>query len=323
MGTLVRCLLFAAMAAWAQEPAAPERDRKDTNYVLGPDDQIAVRVLDLEEFGEGVSGKDRVFRIDLRGNVNLPMVGRMKASGLTVEQFEAGLVDKLKVYLKNPTVTVAVVEYKSQPISVVGMVAAPGVHQLQGRKSLLEVLSLAGGLKQEAGHQIKITRKIEYGAIPLPNAKTDPTGQFSVADVSVKRILNAQSPEENIQIQPFDVISVPKAELVYVVGTVKRSGGIVLGDREQITALQALSMAEGLDKDAAANGSKILRRPANGGERVEIDVALNDILKGKKTDVTMEPDDILFVPSSLSRKVAWRSLEAALAIGTGIAILRR
>lgn len=323
MGALIRCLLLAALAAWAQEPAAADRDRKDVNYVLGPDDQITVRVLDLEEFGEGTVGKERAFRIDLRGNVNLPMVGRLKAAGLTVEQFEGTLVEKLTVYLKNPTVTVSVIEYKSQPISVVGLVTSPGVHQLQGRKSLLEVISLAGGLKQEAGHQIKITRKIEYGAIPLPNAKTDPTGKFSVADVSVKRILNAQSPEENIQIQPFDVISVPKAELVYVVGTVKRSGGIVLGDREQITALQALSMAEGLDKDASPNGSKILRRPPNGGERVEIDVALNDILKGKKADVPMEPDDILFVPSSLSRKVAWRSLEAAMAIGTGIAILRR
>jgi polysaccharide export outer membrane protein len=314
---MMRSFLFAvlAVACWAQA-------EKNT-YILGADDQIAIRVLDLEEFAEGASGKDRVYRIDLRGQVNLPLVGRLAVAGQTVEQVEAALVDRLKEYLKNPSVTVMVAEYKSQPISVLGQVQTPGVHQLQGRKSLLEVISVVGGLKPEAGHQIKITRKIEYGAIPLPTAKTDGTGQFSVAEVSVKRILNAQSPEENIQIQPFDVISVPKAELVYVVGNVKRSGGFVLGDREKITALQALSMAEGFDKDASSNAAKILRKPANGGEREEIVVALGDILKGRKEDVPMEPDDILFVPSSVGKKVILRSVEAAIAIGTGVAVFRR
>ena len=157
----------------------------------------------------------------------------------------------------------------------------------------------------------------------MPRARTDGTGQFSVAEVNVKRILNADSPEENIQIQPFDVISVPKAELVYVVGNVKRSGGFVLGDREKVTALQALSMAEGLDRDASSNGAKILRKPPEGGERQELQVALGDILKGKKSDVPMEPDDILFVPSSVGKKVVMRTVEAAISIGTGVAIFRR
>ena len=320
MGAIIG--LFVMLAAMVYGQAADPQERKSV-YILGPEDQIAIRVLDLEEFAEGASGKDRVYRIDLRGQINLPLVGRMKVSGQTVEQFEATLVEKLREYLKAPSVTVTVAEYKSQPISVVGQVQTPGVHQLQGRKSLLEVISVVGGLKPEAGHQIKITRKIEYGAIPLPKARTDATGQFSVAEVSVKRILNAESPEENIQIQPFDVISVPKAELVYVVGNVKRSGGFILGDREKVTALQALSLAEGLDRDASSNGAKILRKPPQGGERQEILVALGDILKGKKADVAMEPDDILFVPSSTGKKLALRSLEAAITIGTGIAVFRR
>lgn len=320
MGALVGLLVLLAGAVSGQADA--QQERKST-YILGPEDQIAIRVLDLEEFAEGASGKDRVYRIDLRGQVNLPIVGRMKVAGQTVEQFEATLVEKLREYLKTPSVTVTVAEYKSQPITVVGQVQSPGVHQLQGRKSLLEVISAVGGLKAEAGYQIKITRKVEYGAIPLPRARTDGTGQFSVAEVNVKRILNADSPEENIQIQPFDVISVPKAELVYVVGNVKRSGGFVLGDREKVTALQALSMAEGLDRDASSNGAKILRKPPEGGERQEILVALGDILKGKRPDVPMEPDDILFVPSSVGKKVVMRTVEAAISIGTGVAIFRR
>ena len=315
-------VVLAALAL-AAGLGAQEKGADRSTYILGADDQIGIRVLDLEEFSEGQTGKDRAFRVDLRGNINLPLVGRLRVSGQTVEQVEATLVERLKEYLKAPNVTVSIAEYKSQPVSVIGQVHAPGVHQLQGRKSLLEVISLVGGLKAEAGHQIKITRKIEYGAIPLPTAKLDATGQYSVAEVSVKKILNALSPEENIQVQPFDVISVPKAELVYVVGNVKRSGGFVLGDRERVTALQALSMAEGLDKEAATNAAKILRRTVEGSERQEIAVALGDILKGKKADVAMEPDDILFVPASTGKKVLLRSAEAAISIGTGIAIFRR
>ncbi len=261
--------------------------------------------------------------MDLRGNVNLLLVGRLRVAGKTVEQVEGELAERLKVYLKSPSVTVAIVEYKSQPISVVGQVQTPGVHQLQGRKTLLEVISVAGGLKPEAGHQIKITRKIAYGAVPLPGARVDSTGQYSVAEVGVKDILTATKPEENIEIRPFDVISVPKAELVYVVGNVKRSGGFVLGDRERVTALQALSMAEGLDREASSNSAKILRRTSDSGERQEIVVALGEILKGKAPDVPMQADDILFVPSSAGKKVLLRSAEAAIAIGTGLAIFRR
>lgn len=316
MGRLTGAVLLLAAAAWGQQQGPK-------SYVLGAEDQVAIRVLDLDEFAEGATGKDRVYRIDLRGYVTLPLLGRVHVAGQSVEQFEVTLAERLKEFLKAPSVTVSVSEYKSQPVSVLGQVQTPGVHQIQGRKSLLEVVSLAGGLKPDAGHQIKITRKVEYGEIPLPGARLDGTGRFSVAEVSVKRILNAERPEENIEVQPFDVVSVPKAELVYVVGNVKRAGGFVLGERERVTALQALSMAEGLDKEASTNGARILRRPVAGGERQEIPVELGAILKGRKADVPMEPDDILFVPSSVGKRLAARSLEAAISIGTGIAIFRR
>ena len=147
-------------------------------------------------------------------------------------------------------VTVSVFEFRSQPVSVLGAVNTPGVHQIRGRKTLFEVISEAGGLKNEAGNSIKITRRKEFGAIPLPGAGADPSGEFSVAEVSVKSVMEARNPQENIQIQPNDVISVPKAELVYVIGAVKRAGGFILSEREQISVLQALSMAEGLDRVA-------------------------------------------------------------------------
>src|SRR5207302_9130286 len=103
--------------------------------------------------------------------------GRVHAAGLTVEQLENAMVERLKAYLQQPTVTVGIAEFRSQPVSVLGAVGTPGVLQLQGRKTLFEILSMAGGLKAEAGNVVVITRQKEQGAIPLPNAKEDPTGR--------------------------------------------------------------------------------------------------------------------------------------------------
>jgi polysaccharide export outer membrane protein len=309
-------LLLAVVCGAAGQETGPAA------YTLGPDDQIVIRVLDLEEFGATTTATDKPYRIDLRGVVNLPLVGRMKAGGRTIETFEAELVGKLREFVKEPQVTVMVTEYRSQPISILGQVTSPGVHQLQGRKSLFEVISMAGGLKPEAGYTIKIVRKKEFGAIPLASAKLDTTGEYFVAEVNVKGIMNAEHPEENLLIQPFDVITVPKAELVYVVGTVKRSGGFTLADREKVTVLQALSMAEGFGPQPAEKECKILRKTGN-SDREEIPVNLNAILKGKAPDVPMQSEDILFVPASTGKKILARTGEAAIALTTGLLIFRR
>jgi polysaccharide export outer membrane protein len=134
--------------------------------------------------------------------------------------------------------------------------------------------------------------------------------------------MNATSPEEHVLIQPFDVITVPKAELIYVVGTVKRSGGFTLAERENVTVLQALSMAEGFGPQAADKQCKILRRNGT-SDREEIAVDLSAILKGKAPDVSMRSEDILFVPSSTSKKVLARTAEAAIGITSGLLIFRR
>jgi polysaccharide export outer membrane protein len=302
-------IALSAMTLWAQRPPS--------TYTLGPDDQIIVRALDLEEI------KDQPVRIDMNGNINLPLVGRVHAAGLTVEQLERQLVKLLKAYLQDPTVTVAVNEFRSQPVSVLGAVNKPGVHQLQGRKTLFEVLSLAEGLRNDAGNTIKITRRKEWGGLPLSTAKDDPTGQFSVADVNVKSAMEGRSPQENILIMPYDVISVPRAELVYVIGSVRRAGGFVLNEREAISVLQALSLAEGLERTAAPQNARILRPAPDPSKRTEIPVDVKKILAGKSNDVPLQANDILFVPNSVAKSAALRTFEAAVQIGTGVVIYRR
>lgn len=304
-----------ALRSFAQQPEPAEAPR--SAYLLGPGDVLTIQALEAEE----VSVKE--IRIGSNGFINLPMVGRLRAGGSTVEQFEAELADRLKPFVRRPEVSVNVVEMRSQPVSVIGSVKLPGVHQLQGRKTLVEMLSLAGGIREDAGYSVKITRQPDWGRIPLPNATVDPTGQFSIAKVNLKEIMEAQNPTENILIMPNDVISVPRAEMVYVIGEVHKSGGFVLEGRERLSVLQALSLAEGLDRMAAPGHARILRATAGNSNRAEIPLDLKKILEGKGQDVPLQPDDILFVPNSRSKSAVIRGLEAALQVGTGMAIYRR
>jgi polysaccharide export outer membrane protein len=124
-------------------------------------------------------------------------------------------------------------------------------------------------------------------------------------------------------VQPDDVISVPRAETIYVIGQVKKAGGFVLNDRESVTVLQALAMAGDLDSTARPQDSKLLRSLHEGTSRTEIAIDLKKIREGKSPDVPMQPDDILFVPNSVSKKAGIRAMEAAIQMATGIVIWRR
>jgi len=316
---LLLCAVLPVL--YAQPPAGPLALKPVPTYILGPDDQIVIRVLDLEEVPE------TPFRVDMAGNINVPLVGRLRVAGLTLDQTEAAIAKRLQALLQNPEVTVFVAGLRSHPVSVIGAVKSPGVQQLTGRKSLTEVLSMAGGASPDAGNTIMITRRQESGPIPLPGAALDPTGQFYVAQVNLKSLTDARNPQENIAIVEDDVISLPKGELVYVVGAVPRAGGFVLNERETITILQVISLAGGLDRFANSKNVKILRPKAATADRQEILVDLNAMLAGKTNDVPLLANDILFVPTSGKKAATVRTVEALIGmgstIGTGAVIYRR
>jgi polysaccharide biosynthesis/export protein len=317
-------VLFLAVGAAAQIPSTPEPDELKakcgsqirSTYLLGSDDQLEISGPELTDLA------NKPVRIDGDGDIQVPLAGRVHVSGLTVQQTEQALNKVLNTYIRQPQVVVGVAEVRSQPVSILGAVNAPGVHQVQGRKTLLEMLALAGGVRPDAGYSIRITRELEWGCIPLPNAALDASGRFSVAELNLKKIMEAKNPEENIQILPHDVISVPKAEMVYVIGEVKRSGGFVLGEHQSITVLQALSLAEGLNGTADSRHARILRLKREADQREELAVDVKDVLNGKKPDVALQGDDILFIPGSTGKKAALRGLEAAIQTGTGLVIWR-
>jgi len=289
-------LALTAFSAAAQQPAQTAA-LPDSGYVLGPDDQIVIHAIDSPEIS------DKPILIGTNGNITLPLVGRVKARGLSVEQLENELNTQLKEYVKDSQIAITVTEFRSQPVSVFGAVGTPGVIQLRGRKTLYEVLAMAGGLRETAGSSITVTRRRENGEIPLLGATIDPTGQFSVAELNVQEILDGKKPAANIEIKPNDVISVSGADsnMIYVVGDVEHGGAFTLGGREKLSVLRALSLAGGLGRTAKPEKARIIRGVPGEAKPLEIAVNVRRIFNGKAADMVLLPQDVLVIPTS-SRK---------------------
>jgi polysaccharide export outer membrane protein len=289
----------------------------DAPYLLGAGDELTVRVADIEQFAA------KPFQIDPNGVLHLPVIGNIKAEGMPVDQLETTIAGKLRSYLLKPDVSVSVSAFHSQPISVVGAVNQPGVHQLTGPSRLLETISLAGGPRTDAGSTVHITRELEWGTLPLGSAKTDPGGKWMTAEVNLDDLTRGKEPGQNIFLRPHDVISLEKAKLIYVLGEVNKSGGFPLQPHEQLTVLQALALADGMLHTAAPKNARILRKSDEAMERIQIPVDVKRIMQGAAQDLPLVAEDVLVIPNSVSHTVAVRSIEMALQIGTGIIIWRR
>jgi polysaccharide export outer membrane protein len=286
-----------------------------SNYILGPEDTITVRVFAADDI------PDRPSEISNDGTVTLPMVGQIHAAGLTVDQLQASLTTAYKKFFKDPQVTVQVTDFRSQPVSVAGNVATPGVVQLRGNRNLMEVISQAGGLRADAGDSVLITRDLREGPIPVAGAFTDPTGKYSVAHINIRKIMAGSDPETNVMIKPHDVITVPRARLIYVLGNVNRPGGYVMTDNESVSLTQAIALAGGWNTSAMLSGTRILRA-SGGAEREQIPANIKKIMDNKAKDLQLQPDDILYVPNSFIKQFSQRGVEAAIGLGTGIAVYR-
>jgi polysaccharide export outer membrane protein len=282
-------------------------------YRLGPEDQILIHVVDIPD----ISTKPQ--RLDPAGDIRLPMVGRVRAAGLTLEELEDALTERLKVYLQDPDVSITVTEFHSQPVSIIGAVNTSGVQQLTGRKTLIEVLSMAGGVSPDAGPTVRITRRLEWGFIPVPGAIQDPVGGFSSAEIDLRLLLDGRNPEQNIVIRPHDVISIPRAAMVFVVGEVARPGPLPLSTGTSLSVLEAVSLSGGVLRMSAPHKAWIVRRAPGGQRLAELNVNLREITQGKLKDPLLMAGDILVIPDNTGKRVAARLVEAALQTGTAFA----
>lgn len=286
----------AAGASQAQ-PAGELPAEVSPNYTLGPNDQILIRAPGADEINE------RPFRIDAEGFINLPLIGRIRAAGLTIHQLEGELEQRLREYIVQPQVFISMIQFRGAPVFFEGMFLRPGIYTLQGRRTLVEMMAVVGGLQPGASRRIRVRRHLEYGPIPLPNAVEDPEKKISTVEISMASLRENVNPAEDIVLQSYDVVTVERAELIYVAGEVAKPGTIELGERDFVTVTQALTMAGGFTRDAKRSGVRVLRPVVNTNRRADIAIDLSGIYDGRANDFPLLPNDVLYIPRSGMRNV--------------------
>jgi polysaccharide export outer membrane protein len=310
-------------------PSAPATTAQE--YRIGPEDVLNINIFEAQEL-------NREVRVSANGEVSLPLLGSVRAAGLTPRELEFVLEELLhRTYMKDPHVSVYVREMQSHPVSVMGAVRRPGVFQIRGSKTLLEVLSLAEGLADDAGETVIILRGAALS--PEPDAAADRaavtarsssaaqnTGEVqatssvlsrspfiseSAVQVNLKDLLESADSRNNAIVHPGDIVKVTRAGVVYVIGEVRKPGGFALKSNESISVVQALALSEGLTRTAAKASARIIRTDPQNGERKETTIDLGKILAGKAPDPMLEAKDIVFVPNSAAKTTFGRGTEVA------------
>ena len=249
--------------------------RQSGNYVIGPQDVLTITVWDQAD----LSGK---FTVEADGSFSFPLIGRIKAGGLTLRELETSLKKRLADgYFKNPQLSVAIETYRSQRVFVVGEVRNPGTYPLTGDMTLIEILARAGSTTISASGEAVIVRP------PTGNTTSGPVlpgqGESDVIKVDIKDLQSGVM-SRNLALRDGDTIFVLRAESIYVFGQVKNPGAYALQQKDT-SVLQALSLAGGVTDRGSTSRIKIVR--IVDGKKVEVKAKLTDIVK---------PGDTIMVP---------------------------
>lgn len=269
-------LAFLLIAGWAgaQQPES---------LLIGPGDLLHVQVFDTPELEQ----KD--VRVTDVGELPLILGGNVKVAHLTPAE-AARVIEKALVdghFVLRPRVAVTVEEYATQKVSVLGEVKTPGAYAIQTPRSVLDVLTLAGGLTELADRKILVERR-----------GTDEKVPYFVSN-DAKAAMDA-----SVRINPGDTLYVPKAGIVYVLGDVKQPGGYTMTNNEaQLSVLQLVARAGGTNNSAVPSHARLVRKTGDSGY-TETALQLSDMQKGKQSDQFLQPGDIVYVPFSYMRNFA-------------------
>ena len=251
-----------------------------TDYRIGRQDLLEIKVFDVEELNQTV-------RVSDDGSISMPLLGRLVVSGLTKTELEQMLARLLgERYVRDPQVTVFVREYESKKIAVTGAVKKPGTFEMLGRKTLLEMISMAGGLDTDLGKEIIVFRQ----------AEDRPTERIAL---DLDQLVYRADPALNLVLQPNDIVYVPVVEKmrIFVSGAVRNPDVYEVPRDEPVTVLKAVTLAGGPTIRAAEKHVQILRTDA-AGQRVVLDVDLKRVKRGKSEDPLLREGDIVLVPES-------------------------
>ncbi len=278
---IVWIILFVATTliplAWAQVDDAFIRE-----YKIGPKDLLEISIVELPELNQTI-------RVSEDGSITLPLIGKVMIDGLTKEQVEKRLAAILleKNYVRNARVTVFIKEYQSKRVALIGAVNQPGMYELVGRMTLLQLISQAAGLTAQASPELFVLREGKDGS------------QARIV-IDLDELINAGNQALNIPLQAGDIVNIPTERIinVYVFGAVRNPGVIQAKMSQKINILQAIAQAGGLVDGASKSGVTITRKDKKTGTETKIKVNLNDVLKGKQTALELLEGDVVYVPKS-------------------------
>jgi polysaccharide biosynthesis/export protein len=283
--------LFAVTACPQSEQAAGSSSAEKAPVIsIGPGDLLNVIVFDIPE----LSGTSRVSQ---NGFINLPVLGLVNIAGLNTSEAAGQIETELKKrgLVLDPHVTVAIAEYASQGATIMGEIHLSGVYPTLGSRTLLDMISIAGGVTSTAGKDVAIIHR------------NDPGHPHHVTLAEKSSGLSAQ---ENPVILPGDTVVIAKAGIIYVLGDVSRPGGYLVDNNERLSLLQALSLAGGALENAALSKTRLIRSVPSGREEIRLD--LKHVYFGQQADIKVTDGDILFVPASFGKTLAYRGLEATI-----------
>jgi polysaccharide export outer membrane protein len=281
-----KMLVFFSLCLWLVFPAALRAQEETISfakeYRIGPKDLLEITVFELPELNQTV-------RVSEDGTITLPLLGSVKVDGLTKDELEQKISSLLEEkYLKNPRVSVFIKEYQSKLVAVIGAVEKPGMYELVGRLTLLQMISKAGGFKENAASELFVLREGDGG------------DTMSIA-INLDDLMINGNPKLNIPLQPNDVINVPVDRLItiYVFGAVKNPGKIEVKMSKKITLLQAVGNAGGLADNAKKSGVRLKRKDPRTSKETEMNVNLGDIIKGKRRDIELHEGDVIIISEGI------------------------
>jgi polysaccharide biosynthesis/export protein len=342
------------------------------DYKIGTGDLLNISVFDVPELTRDV-------RVSQSGTISIPLVPtRLHVAGLTEIQAEQMIADVLKAngLVSHPEVGLTVKEHRSKPITVIGAVARPMVYEADRSVTLLEVLAAAGGIANDAGDTIIVTRGHSPSFVmvpnpgpvtssmpgvsldsntseeppssdkdrePIPNSSLpsaapsatappqaatsatspgNPPPPGNIITIYLNDLIGTGDTRNNIPLEAGDVVTVPHAGIIYVLGAVSRPGGFVLShDRDHITSMKVLALAGGLTRIAKLDHAVIIRRDDQ-GRQTETEVNLKQVLNRRTEDIQMHASDVLYIPDNRFKEALLQTVQIAIAVATSAAIYR-
>jgi polysaccharide export outer membrane protein len=272
---------------------------------LGREDLIGITVYDAPELTHPV-------RVDAEGNIRLPMVRRhIQAAGLLPADLETAIANALvdERVLVNPVVAVTVVEYHSRPITIVGAVRSPTTIQASGTVTLLDAITRAGGITEGAGPEIMVSHQ-------RPDA--DGSSVTLTDRIPVRSLMDAANSSANMKLEGGEIIRVPVAGQIFVVGNVKRPGVFQITGDSESSVLKMMALTGGLDSFSSRT-AYIYRIDDSSGRKSQIPIEIKKILARKTPDVPLYGNDMLYVPNATGQRISARALELTVGLGLGLA----